>query len=294
MKRDIFADPARAHSAQEQLADEDDSRPNTQDPRPPHAAKLTRAFENGELVLHYQPQVDVSRRWPMITGYEALARWPGPNGSFTPPTDFLPIAEGCGLMPALDMWVIETACQELAHMNSERNARRISVSANISAQHFKRPDLARSLNDILTRAGVDPKELTIEITERAVLDQDDATFRNFHALREIGVSLALDDFGTGYSSLLHLKSLPIQEIKLDRSFVFGLPDHSRDAMIASAMIELAIGLNLRVVAEGVELALQAEWLLEKGCTRHQGFLYGRPAPPRHDCTLPRPAGLEAS
>lgn len=246
--------------------------------RPLRVADLTRAFDNADLLLHYQPQVDVSQRWPRIVGYEAMSRWPLLDGSFVPPDRFIPLAESCGLITSLDIWVIETVCKELARRPATGAGSRFRMSANVSPQKFAQRQFAQSVADVLTRTGADPTRLTLEITERAVLVEDETTLTNIHALREIGISLALDDFGTGYSSLLLLSSLPIQEIKLDRTFVSGLPHRELDAKIISATIDLASGLGLRVVAEGVERAGQSSWLRQKGCNVIQGFLYGHPAP----------------
>lgn len=251
--------------------------------------KLTRAFENGDLMLHYQPQVDVSCLWPQIIGYEALARWPLPDGTFIPPDRFIPVAEDSGLILTIDLWVIEGVCNKLALMNAADRARRIGMSANVSPQHFRQPHFAQAVDDILTRAGVDPCCLTLEITERAMLDQDDITLANIRQLHEIGVTLSLDDFGTGYSSLLHLRALPIQEVKLDRCFISGLPHRQRDIAIIRATIDLAADLGLRVVAEGVEQAQHANWLRLNGCRTIQGFLYGRPTARIHTAapTVPK-------
>lgn len=238
---------------------------------------LTRAFENGELLFHFQPQVNVSARWPQIVGYEALARWPMPGGCFIPPDQFIPLAEECGLVLPLDIRGIETVCQELARLKAAGASPGLSMSANVSPQQFLQPQFAQAVADILTRTGADPRNLTLEITERALLNEDDTTLRNTLALNEIGVALSLDDFGTGYSSLFYLRDLPIHEVKLDRSFISGLPHRHRDAAIVSATINLAAELGVRVVAEGVELAEQATWLRINGCQTIQGFLYGRPA-----------------
>ncbi len=238
---------------------------------------LTKAFENDILELHYQPQVDVSQGWPKIIGYEALARWPLPNGQFVPPDLFIPVAEETGLVTSLDLWVIETVCKKLARMNAIPAPRCLTMSANVSAQQFGRPDFAQSVADILDRTGVDPACLTLEITECAVLNETETTLQNILALRELGVSLSLDDFGTGYSSLVHLRALPIQEVKLDRSFIAELPQGQRESAIVGATINLAADLGLRVIAEGVETARQVDWLRMKGCHLIQGFLYGRPA-----------------
>lgn len=253
---------------------------------PIRAEDLTQAFDDGSLLLHYQPQVDVARDWPVIVGYEALARWPRNDGTFIPPDRFIPVAEDCGLIAALDMWVVETVCADLARAAKSGASQGIRTSANVSTRLFKERCFARSIADILTRTGANPTLLTLEITERAVLELDDATLDNLNTFREMGVSLSLDDFGTGFSSLLHLKTLPIQEIKLDRSFVKDLPHEHRDAVIVSATISLAAALGLRVVAEGVEQACQVDWLRSNGCHTIQGFLYGRPAPRHHS----RPSG----
>jgi EAL domain-containing protein (putative c-di-GMP-specific phosphodiesterase class I) len=255
------------------------------------SAELTRAFENGDLLLHYQPQVDASYCWPKVIGYEALLRWPLPDGSFVPPDRFIPIAENNGLVAALDLWVIASVCDELARVKADGAPRSVGISANISTAQFGQRSFAKSVADTLTRTGVDPAHLTLEITERTALDRNEVTLRNIQAFREMGVSLSLDDFGTGYSSLLHLKTLPIQEIKLDRSLVSDLPQQQRDAVIVSATIGLASALGLRVIAEGVEVASQANWLRENGCHLIQGFLYGRPAARKRDAiaALPAPA-----
>lgn len=242
-----------------------------------HGSDLERAFEHGDLTLYYQPQVNVSRRWPKIVGYEALARWPIAGGGFIPPNRFIPVAEECGFMLPFDIWVIETVCQELARIKADGARPGLSMSANVSPQQFCQPHFAQSVADIVTRTGIDPTHLTLEITERAVLSQDETTLRNIFVLHEIGVALSLDDFGTGYSSLFHLRVLPIQEVKLDRSFVSALPYRQRDVKIVKATINLAAELGLRVVAEGVELTCQAECLRDMGCHTMQGFLYGLPA-----------------
>lgn len=246
-----------------------------------HASDLTRAFENGNLLLHYQPQVNVSRRWPQIVGYEALARWPVAEGGFIPPDRFIPLAEECGLVLSLDIWVIETVCLELARLQAGDAPCGVNMSANVSPQQFRQPHFAQSVADILTWTGADPARLTLEITERAVLSDDETTLSNTYALNEIGVALSIDDFGTGYSSLFYLRALPIQEVKLDRCFISGLPHRHRDAAIVSATINLAAELGLRVVAEGVELAKQAAWLRHQGCQTVQGFLYGAAAARHH-------------
>lgn len=244
---------------------------------PDEAAELTQAFERGDLLLHYQPQVDVSQPWPVVTGYEALLRWPLPEGRFVPPDRFIRVAEDCGLIRAIDIWVIDAVCRELARMKRIDGSRCLAISANVSTQQFGDPKFAQSVSDTLIRTGLDPTSLTLEITERAVLDESETAFQNIHALHEMGVSLSLDDFGTGYSSLFQLSSLPIDEIKLDRSFISGLPLRHRDTVIAKSTIDLASALGLRVVAEGVELARQAKWLQANGCHSIQGFLFGRPS-----------------
>lgn len=247
-------------------------------PAPPIEIKdLKRAFERGDLLLHYQPQVDISHNWPKITGYEALARWPLPDGRFVPPDRFIPLAEDCGFAITIDMWVIDTVSTELARMKAAGAAPGLCMSANVSPQQFGQTRFAQAVNDILTKHGVDPTCLTLEITERAVLDRGKATLDNIFALDEMGVSLALDDFGKGYSSLSQLRDLPIHEVKLDRTFISELPHSQRDVAIVTSTINLAYDLGLHLVVEGVELACQALWLRSNGCRTIQGFLYGRPA-----------------
>ncbi len=239
---------------------------------------LKRAFERGDLLLHYQPQVDISHNWPKIIGYEALARWPLPDGRFVLPDRFIPLAEDCGFVVTIDMWVIDTVCIELARVQAAGAAPGLSMSANVSPQQFRETRFAQAVDDILTKHGVAPTCLTLEITERAVLDRGKATLDNLFALDEMGVSLALDDFGKGYSSLSLLRDLPIHEVKLDQSFISELPYSQRDVAIVTSTINLADDLGLHLVAEGVELACQALWLRSNGCRTIQGFLYGRPAP----------------
>lgn len=259
-------------------------------------AELKKVFEAGGLTLHYQPQVDIRQRWPRIVGYEALMRWPCPDGGFIPPARFIPVAEESGLILPLDLWAIERACVEMRRLPATR-AFNPRVSVNVSTQHFRDRDFARSVAAILKRTRLDPGRLTLEVTETVLMEQAETALENIAALRETGVSLSLDDFGTGYSSLAYLKTLPVQEIKLDRSFAQDLPGWppdetpyrgpdslpilfmgGGDAVIVSAAIEMAAGLGLRVVAEGVEAARQVSWLRQAGCQSIQGFLYGRPAP----------------
>lgn len=242
-----------------------------------HVSDLERAFEHGELTLYYQPQVNVSRRWPAIVGYEALARWPIAGGGFVPPDRFIPVAEECGFVLPFDIWVIETVCKELVRVKAGGASPDLNMSANVSPQQFRQPKFAQSVADIVTRTGVNPAHLTLEITERSLLSEDETTLRNIFILNELGIALSLDDFGTGYSSLFHLRLLPIQEVKLDRSFVSALPYRQRDVKIVKATINLAAELGLSVVAEGVELACQSECLREMGCHTMQGYLYGLPA-----------------
>lgn len=253
---------------------------------------LKKSFENGELQLYYQPQVDVSDT-PVIVAYEALARWPQKDRSYIPPDIFIAMAERTGLILEIDSWAIETVCTQLASMQSDPHTQGMRIAANVSTQKFRDQHFARLVSDILTKTAVDPACLTIEISERAVLDQGETTHCNIHALHEMGVSLSLDDFGMGYSSLFHLKTLPIDEIKIDRGFISGLPDDARDAVIVSSVIDIAKGLGIRFIAEGVELPCQAEWLRSKGCLINQGFLYGRPAPKLRSSNQGAITGYEA-
>ncbi|MBL8447276.1 MAG: EAL domain-containing protein [Zoogloeaceae bacterium] len=235
---------------------------------------LRRALERKELVLHYQPKLDLVKG--RATGCEALVRWQHPERGMIPPAHFIPIAEDTGLILPIGEWVLTEACRQQAEL--ARQGVDLSIAINISALQFRRPDFADRVKRILAQTGADPARIELEITESALMEPDEAMLERLAILREQGITLALDDFGTGYSSLAYLRRLPIQCLKIDRSFVQDLPGDPEDEAIATATLSLARDLGLRVVAEGVETAAQREYLADRGCHLIQGYLVARPMP----------------
>jgi diguanylate cyclase (GGDEF)-like protein/PAS domain S-box-containing protein len=238
---------------------------------------LRRAVERGELLLHYQPVVDLAT--DRIVGLEALVRWQHPERGLVPPLAFIPLAEETGLIQDIGRWVLETACRQAVFWQRELpHEPAILMSVNLSAKQFVQPDLVERVAEILALTGLDPSSLELEITESVLMDQSETAIETLRALRHLGVKLVLDDFGTGYSSLSYLKHLPLDTIKIDRSFVAELTDDDANLPIVRAVISLAHGLGIDVVAEGVETAEQLAWLRELDCDRGQGYLYARPLP----------------
>jgi diguanylate cyclase (GGDEF)-like protein len=237
---------------------------------------LRRAIERGELRVHYQPLVDLAT--DRIVGFEALVRWQHPVRGLVAPLAFIPLAEETGLIVPLGRWVLETACRQARKWRDSRAASpRLFMSVNLSARQFGQPDLVEQVDAILSETGLDPSTLELEITESVVMDQSEAGIRTLSRLREMGVRLVLDDFGTGYSSLAYLKHLPLDTIKIDRTFVAGLEGEA-DRSIVDAVIALAHGLRIGVVAEGIETEAQFETLRAMGCDVGQGYLFARPLP----------------
>jgi diguanylate cyclase (GGDEF)-like protein len=239
---------------------------------------LRAAIERAELRLHYQPIVTLGDG--AIVGFEALLRWQHPRRGIVPPLSFIPMAEETGLIVPIGRWVLETACRTAARWRRAAvKAGRTppSVSVNLSARQFNSDELVDDVTRILAETRLEPTALELEITESVVMDQSEAGVRALRQLRDLGVHLVLDDFGTGYSSLSYLKHLPLDTIKVDRSFVAGL-DGSADRSIVDAVIALAHGLGIGVVAEGIETASQLERLRELGCDLGQGYLFSRPVP----------------
>jgi diguanylate cyclase (GGDEF)-like protein len=239
---------------------------------------LRAAVERDQLRLHYQPIVALTDE--AIVGFEALLRWQHPNRGLVPPMSFIPMAEETGLIVPIGRWVLETACRQAARWRraaAKAGAREPFVSVNLSARQFTSDELVDDVTRILAETGLEPTALEIEITESIVMDQSEAGIRALRELRDLGVRLVLDDFGTGYSSLSYLKHLPLDMIKVDRSFVAGL-DGSADRSIVDAVIALAHGLGIGVVAEGIETASQLDRLRELGCDLGQGYLFSRPVP----------------
>ena len=231
---------------------------------------LRRALNSDELSVHLQPQVDA--RDGRLVGAEALVRWNSPELGSVPPARFIPLAEDSGIIVALGAWVLRETCRQVMHWQAG-GFDLPQASVNLSVKQLERPEFVDTLLDILDETGIEPSRLKLEITESAVMAVDDA-FSLLDRLRKIGIGLALDDFGTGYSSLSYLKMLPVQQLKIDRSFVVGIGTNPEDEAIIRSVMALAGSLDFEVVAEGVETAEQAAFLSALGCHGLQGFLHG--------------------
>jgi diguanylate cyclase (GGDEF)-like protein/PAS domain S-box-containing protein len=236
---------------------------------------LRAALDNDELAVHYQPIVSRTRG---IVGLEALARWPHPDGPIFP-DEFIPIAEESGLILPLGIWVLNRACADTAKwIATEPGAKDLHISVNLSGRQLGDPDVVANISAALTRSGLEPDALWLEITESTLMDDAAGAARTLNAIRELGVHLVIDDFGTGYSSLAYLKRFPVDTLKIDRSFVDGLGRDAESEAIVRAVVGLTQSLHLSVIAEGVETVEQLEMLHELGCETYQGYLLSRPIP----------------
>ena len=233
---------------------------------------LRRAPERGELRLHYQPKVHA--RSGQVTGVEALVRWERPGHGLVPPGVFVPLAEQSGLIDAIGRWVLAEACRQMGDWC--RSGFRMRVAINLSAQQLRSSTLAADIATELARHGVDPALLTCEITESVAMGDATDVLESARRLRDTGIRMSIDDFGTGYSSLAYLRKLPIDELKIDRSFVVDLASSEDARVLVSAIVNLAHSLRFDVVAEGVETREQHDILLETGCDLMQGYLWSKP------------------
>jgi len=238
---------------------------------------LRHAQEQSQFVLHYQPQF--SGDGNRLTGVEALLRWSHPTRGLVPPDEFIPVLEELGLVVQVGEWVLEEACRQLKAWHEEK-IRIPKISVNLSARQFAEGDLSARIAAILDRTGLAPACLELELTESILMRDVASAMQTLGNLKRLGLCIAVDDFGTGYSSLNYLKQFPIDVLKIDRSFVDGLPDGEQDAQIARAIIAMAHSLNMMVIAEGVESQAQLDFLREHDCDEVQGFLLGRPMPAR--------------
>ena len=246
---------------------------------------LRRAVVQQEFLLHYQPQLGCDGR---ITGAEALVRWQHPQRGIVSPMEFVFLAEETGLIHQIGRWVLETACRQLAQwmQNANRLALQgmplpnsgLMVSVNVSVQQFRHPEFVAQVISAVKTSGIDPRSLKLELTESLLVDDVEATISKMTALKSLGIAFSLDDFGTGYSSLAYLKRLPLDELKIDQSFVRDVLTDPNDAAIARTIVALAQSLGLSVIAEGVETAAQRAFLAEHGCNAYQGYLFSRPLP----------------
>jgi diguanylate cyclase (GGDEF)-like protein/PAS domain S-box-containing protein len=240
-------------------------------------ADLRRALSENEFELHYQPQVDDAAG---VTGAEALLRWHHPLRGSVAPMEFIPLAEEAGLIVELGRWVLETACMQIAAWAKIPALEHLTVSVNVSLRQFLDPHFVHRVEEALRTSGANPQRLKLEITESSVMAKVEEIIFKMTKIRSLGVAFSLDDFGTGYSSLSHLRYLPLQQLKIDRSFVRDVLTDAKDASIVRTIILLGRSLNLAVIAEGVETAPQRDFLMRKGCHLFQGFLYGPALPSR--------------
>ena len=237
--------------------------------------ELRKALENRQFHLHYQIQVDSSLR-PL--GAEALIRWLHPERGLVSPVQFIPLAEETGLIIPIGQWVLETACAQLKAWQQEAHTRDLVLAVNVSAKQFRQSDFVALVQATVQRHAINPSRLKLELTESMLLANIEDTIATMNALNEIGILLSLDDFGTGYSSLQYLKRLPLDQLKIDQSFVRDIGTDSNDVAIVRTIIAMAQSLNLAVIAEGVETEEQRQLLFDNGCIHYQGYLFGKPLP----------------
>lgn len=237
---------------------------------------LRRATERGEFVLHYQPSIALTSG--ALVGVESLLRWQHPEFGLIPPDRFIGMAESMGLIRRVGDWVLETACRQAVEWQRS-NYRPLRIAVNLSAFQFAQADIVDRVKATLDKTGLAPRRLELEITESMIIDEPVAHRRVIDELNEAGVTIAIDDFGTGYSSLAYLRDLPVNSLKIDRSFVAGLPRDVHQTAITRAIISMAKTLGKRITAEGIETEAQLEFLRREGCDEGQGFLISRPQPP---------------
>jgi diguanylate cyclase (GGDEF)-like protein/PAS domain S-box-containing protein len=239
------------------------------------AADLRQAWHDHQLRIEYQPQVGMDGR---MTGVEALLRWDHPVRGEVPPDQFIPTAEETSLVVPIGQWVLQAACAQLAAWSQRPDRAHLGIAVNVSVRQFRDPEFIDEVVGAVRRAGIAPGKLKLELTESLLADHLDATIARMRNLKEVGVRLSVDDFGIGYSSLSYLKRLPIDELKIDRSFVKDILTDGNDAAIAGTIIGLCRNLGLEVIAEGVETPEQRDFLARQGCQRYQGYLFCRPLP----------------
>lgn len=237
--------------------------------------ELRRALKKHEFELYYQPQLDVSTG--QVVGVEALIRWNHPERGLIPPDHFIPIAENCGLIVPIGKWVLRNACQQARSLQKAK-LKGVRVSINISARQLNDREFVSDFKAVIADSGINPECLVLEVTESTLMADADVALAHLHAIRELGIGLAIDDFGTGYSSLSYLKRLPVNCLKVDRSFVQDLPEDEEDRAITSLIVAMAASLNYQVIVEGVETEPQLRFLRRCGCNFAQGFYFHRPMP----------------
>ena len=239
-------------------------------------AGLRHALARNEFVLHVQPQVTADKR---LVGAETLIRWCRPDGGMIGPDSFIPLAEENGMIVAIGLWVLDAACARLSAWARDPALSTLCLAINVSARQFHQTDFVDQVLAVLERTGANPCRLKLELTESLLVTNIDGVIAKMSALKIIGVGFSLDDFGTGYSSLSYLSRLPLDQLKIDRSFVMNIESNDNAAAICAATISLAHALNLKVVAEGVETEAQRYFLnMVHHCDLIQGYLFSRPLP----------------
>jgi EAL domain-containing protein (putative c-di-GMP-specific phosphodiesterase class I) len=262
VRRVVLFDPLRSRHALERIDVE---------------AELRLAIQRDELTVHYQPIIDL--RTDQVVGFEALARWRHPTRGLVLPVDFIALAEESDLIVMLGETVLEKACRQAQAWRRRWPEQNLVMSVNLSPRQFLDPNLAQKIASVLRRTRLEPCALELEITESSVMDRSETSLRVLEQLRALGVRLVLDDFGTGYSSLAYLRHLPLDTIKIDRSFVTDLDVQDPNVGIVRAVVSLAHGLGISVVAEGIETDEQARRLRDLGCDLGQGYTWAHPSDP---------------
>jgi len=237
--------------------------------------ELRQGLADEQFQLYYQPQLGPEGE---ITGAEALLRWQHPQRGLVSPGEFIPVAEETGLILPLGRWVLETACRQLAVWATKPAMADLKLAVNVSARQFQQAEFVDQVISTLRSTGADPHRLTLELTESLLVHNVEDVIEKMSELKREGVNFALDDFGTGYSSLYYLKRLPLDQLKIDRSFVLDVLTKPDDAAIAKTIVALAQTLGLKVIAEGIETAEQRAFLASSGCHYYQGNFFSRPLP----------------
>jgi EAL domain-containing protein (putative c-di-GMP-specific phosphodiesterase class I) len=236
---------------------------------------LRNALKQGEFQLFYQPQIDQDGQ---LTGAEALLRWLPASQATVSPAQFIPLAEDTGLIIPIGLWVMQTACAQIKAWAESTQTRDLQIAINVSARQFRQPDFVEQVRASLEHSGANPALLKLELTESAVLENVEEVIVRMLEIKALGVVFSLDDFGTGFSSLSYLKRLPLDQVKIDQSFVRDVNSDPNDAAIVRAIIAMSQSLGMQVIAEGVETEAQLGFLKDSGCMNYQGYLFGKPMP----------------
>ncbi|MFH0709503.1 MAG: EAL domain-containing protein [Pseudomonadota bacterium] len=237
--------------------------------------ELQHAIKHEQFRLFYQSQVDEKNH---VVGAEALIRWQHPRRGLVAPDDFIPLAEESGLILSIGNWVMEAACSQLKKWEKDPRMSTLQIAVNVSGKEFRQSDYVTQVERIIKASGINPMRLKLELTESIVIENIEDTIQKMNALKQLGITFSMDDFGTGFSSLSYLAQLPLAQLKIDKSFVDNIPGEKNDEMITKTIITMGRGLEMNVIAEGVETQAQREFLENNGCTAYQGYLFNRPLP----------------